>query len=255
MESIARVDFCIDVLANDFALDQVRVIAHSNSKRTSYSPEHSFVERGKLIESITIGKMPNKQICVYDKTKEIAVKQTSYWYDIWSTVSNTIGAPKVTIGKNDRVWRLEVRAGKDALHGAKINTFQQMQERLPELFGTILHKCRLVIDDGHDLNVSRLPTHPLWALFQKKAVACFENQVVTMPSTIVTDKLREEYLTMMQKSFLGNAISYTALKGEPLENLDKVIASIGEDVAPYRETDPIRVAEKYRQAKAKYGDL
>lgn len=255
VESIARVDYCMDVIANDFVPNPQRAVAHSRAQRKYHIAESEVVERGKAIESVTIGKMPNKQICLYDKTKEIAAKKTAYWYDIWSTVSYTVDAPTVMIDGNDTVWRFEVRVGKDALKDAGITTFQHLQERLGILYARILDQTRLAVDDVQGDNPKRWPTHPLWEQFQHIAGTCFEHEAVVMPATIVTEKLRDERITMMEKSLLGNFISYAALIGKNLDGLDRIMDSIKEVLAPYRDSDPIGIAEKYRHAMERYANL
>lgn len=110
VESIARVDYCMDVIANDFMPKRERIIAHSRTGRKFHTPEMDVVERGKLIETVTLGKMPNKQICIYNKSKEIAVKKTVYWHEIWqnalykkrlNTVSKTVSLNPGTVFKTD----------------------------------------------------------------------------------------------------------------------------------------------------------
>lgn len=255
VESISRVDFCMDVVANDFEILRERVIAHSRAQKKFFVPEMQIVERGKNTESLTIGKANNKQVCVYNKTKELAAHQKNYWYDIWAKTAPVLGATAPEMGDNNTVWRFEVRVGKDALYDAGITTFRQLKENLPALYAAILEQNRLAADKVHGKNLSRWQLHPLWALFQEKVIACFENETVTMPSTIVTDKLLEERILMMRKSIYGHLISFAALIGVRLDSLAEVIASIGEDIVPYIEANPIAAADKYRQAQERYANL
>lgn len=171
------------------------------------------------------------------------------------TVSYRENSPTVTVGRNDTVWRFEVRVGRDALRDAGIITFRHLQERLGSLYGKILDQNRLAVDDVQGENPKRWAVHPLWLRFQKIASACFENETATMPATIVTEKIRQERITMMEKALLGNLISYTALIGERLDGLDDIMLSIGDRLTPYRESDPIGMAEKYKNAIERYAKL
>jgi hypothetical protein len=258
VESVARVDYCVDVLANGFMPSHERIVAHSRSQRKFYKPESEFVQRGNHIESVTIGKMPNKQVCVYDKTREIVAKGKNYWRDIWAQQPYMLGkdgTPNITIGENDTVWRFEVRVGKDALRNASIVTLGDMQRLLPSLYDKILDETRLASAEATGDNPSRWPVHPLWELFRQQSAQCFATEAAILPNTVITKMQIAERIVMAEKSLLGNLISYTALIGERLDALDDIILSLTDRLYPYRESDPIGIAEKYRHAIERYAAL
>lgn len=293
VESIARVDYCMDVIANDFMPKRERIIAHSRTGRKFHMPEMDVMERGKLIETVTLGKMPNKQICIYNKTKEIAVKKTVYWYEIWqnaldkkrlNTVSKTVSPKPETISKTvlenpetvsktlletvyngfetvkivlpeDTVWRFEIRVGKDALKDAGIITFQQMQEKLPALFAKILERTRIAVDEPEGENPNRWDVHPLWKRFQYHAAACFADTDVDFPPTLVADLLLEERKIMMEKGILGNLVAYTAMRRMRLDELPDLMQNLPERLSTYMQADPNGLAKKYREAQGRYAHL
>ena len=41
--------------------------------------ESAAVARGGRVESVMIGKMPGRQLVIYDKTREIVAHQKPYW--------------------------------------------------------------------------------------------------------------------------------------------------------------------------------
>ncbi|WP_160116046.1 hypothetical protein [Candidatus Halocynthiibacter alkanivorans] len=54
--------------------------------------------RGGRFESVTIGKMPNRQVIVYDKKQAAKDQKTDYWFPAWN------------IDKDDpatQIWRVE----------------------------------------------------------------------------------------------------------------------------------------------------
>lgn len=293
VESIARVDYCVDVIANGFMPNRERIIAHSRTGRKFHMPEMDVMERGKLIETVTLGKMPNKQICIYNKTKEIAVKKTVYWYEIWQnaldkkrfktvsetvspnpeTVSETVLENPETVSKTlletvyngfetvktvlpeDTVWRFEIRVGKDALKDAGITTFQQKQEKLPALFTKILERTRIAVDEPEGENPNRWAVHSLWKRFQHHAAACFDDADADLPETLVADLLLEERKIMMEKGILGNLVAYTAMQGMRLDELPDLMQSLLERLSPYMQANPNGLAKKYHEAQGRYASL
>lgn len=293
VESIARVDYCVDMIANTFMPKRERIIAHSRTGRKFHMPEMDVMERGKLIETVTLGKITNKQICIYNKTKEIAVKKTIYWYEIWQnaldrkrfkTVSKTVSPNSETVSETvlenagtvsktvletvyngfeavktvsdaDTVWRFEIRVGKDALKDAGITTFQQLQEKLPALFAKILGRTRIVVDEPEGENPNRWGVHPLWKRFQHHAVTCFDDTEADLPETLVADLLLEERITMMEKSLLGNLVAYAAMERMRLDELPDLMQALPERLSPYMQTDPNGLAKKYREAQGRYAHL
>ena len=71
-ESVGRVDFAIDFLAPGFKINPKNLVTRSHNTQVN------VVQKARVVESLTIGKMPNKQVCIYDKTKEIAKKRKNY---------------------------------------------------------------------------------------------------------------------------------------------------------------------------------
>jgi hypothetical protein len=69
-ERISRFDFCVDFAFPWFQPDSEHIVCHSHAtRRVHRSWEGETVNRGKRIESLTIGKMPGRQVILYDKTR------------------------------------------------------------------------------------------------------------------------------------------------------------------------------------------
>jgi hypothetical protein len=85
--SIGRADFCIDILAPDFELTPDQVVIHSHSNRSVYLSQPSDLSsNGKSgrFTSVTAGKMPGRQVIIYDKRREVIDKNKPLWWDIWN---------------------------------------------------------------------------------------------------------------------------------------------------------------------------
>jgi hypothetical protein len=74
-ESINRVDYCFDYLMRDFCLSSAQMIAPASSSKSGYLEGRSvedksmFAFRGRKLETLTVGKMPNLQVQIYDKRR------------------------------------------------------------------------------------------------------------------------------------------------------------------------------------------
>ena len=96
--SINRVDYCIDFLDEAFDIDPRDFVTHSRVTTTCYYESSSVNDHVKMgqhhvgvrvvsksdsVKSITLGKMPGRQIIVYDKRAEVIEKRKPYWFDAW----------------------------------------------------------------------------------------------------------------------------------------------------------------------------
>lgn len=77
IEAISRVDYCFDFKSDNFLIDANCFIAHSRFNRDYIFPEQ-VISNGRNISYMRIGSMPNKQIVIYDKIREIRIKNKSY---------------------------------------------------------------------------------------------------------------------------------------------------------------------------------
>ena len=97
-----------DFLAGTFKLNLDRFIAHPRTKKRPHWGEiepasdrnqPSAVCRGRRLESVTIGKMPGRQVIVYDKRREAIEQRKLFWFKVWG------------IDRSDRsaeIWRVEL---------------------------------------------------------------------------------------------------------------------------------------------------
>lgn len=215
-ESIRRADFAMDFLMpEDFELNQDQVVAHSHSKVSSHWGEKdagsekqnhpSTVFRGRKLESITIGKMPGRQVIIYNKRKAAIEKQTPFWFKVWDI------DPKDT---TKHVWRVEFRAGKKELKDKyNLRSFKDFEDSIGDVFVNTAEKIRY-IDDGQSVsNISRANPHPLW----EAARATLDDNLFQFRSGLLPGQLKEVIREYQEKIYwqqiLGNAASLTVTKG------------------------------------------
>jgi hypothetical protein len=127
--SISRADYCVDILAPDFELIPDHFVMHSSTGRRDHITPEETVVHGKSgrVTSVTIGGPRNRQVIVYDKRAEVIARGKSYWWDIWNHTIRTCKTakngscdglteyltPNPDFARENRVWRVEFRAGKD----------------------------------------------------------------------------------------------------------------------------------------------
>lgn len=97
-ESIGRVDYAVDILAPGFVLEPERFVMHSHATRIDHSEPDPMVRHGTSgrVTSVTVGKMPNRQVIVYDKRKEVIARRKVHWWEIWNACLAHRGEPRST---------------------------------------------------------------------------------------------------------------------------------------------------------------
>lgn len=163
LERVSRFDFCIDFLnENNFVPDPKCFLTHNRSKKKyqgnipNISPlEFMCLHEGKEIQTITIGKIPNRQLTIYNKRREIAVNKKIYWWDIWGINPQEI--------KSD-IWRVEARAGKKELNKWNLRRFSDFEEKAGDVIIQILTDYRYIIPNENDSNRARWHYAEFWKI-------------------------------------------------------------------------------------------
>ncbi|WP_068080577.1 hypothetical protein [Polycladidibacter stylochi] len=229
-ESIRRVDFAFDfLLPQSFTLNYQHFVAHYKTKvrphfekKTSHkkisqtSEGDSFVFCGRRIESVTLGKMPGRQICVYDKRLEALTKKKPFWFKLWGI------DPKDT---TKSIWRVELRAGKKELKDNwGLRTFADIEHGIGDVYSEAISTTRYVTPLKGDSNLSRWPNHPLW-----DAVGiAMQTKLSSYQAGLTRDQLKQTIKEQQKEIYIqqitGNAASLAAL-------LDLSATEIREDFA------------------------
>lgn len=162
--SVNRIDFAVDILAPDFVLDIANFVAPGQAKARPYWSKEQLLEndgdrphavlRGRTFESVTIGMMPNRQVIVYDKRRAATDQRHPYWFEVWGIDPHDPGA---------RVWRVEIRAGRDAL--AKVllkRSYEAVEHELRSFLLKASREIRYIVDKDQHRNITRSTVHPLW---------------------------------------------------------------------------------------------
>lgn len=196
-ERLGRLDYAIDLLMPaEFSLQPDQFVAHSKTKvaehnypvtPTSINPDEFQVHwAGRQASSVTIGKMPGRQIIIYDKRREVIQKYKRHWFSIWDIDPTD---------KNYAVWRVEVRAGKKYLRFWHIKDFADLENQFGDLVVAAVQDIRYVVDSDQCTNITRIALNPLWKRVQEElAIALGDFRSGIVPDNIIRGE-RERILT------------------------------------------------------------
>lgn len=232
--SVNRIDYAIDIAATNFELDMTNFVAPGVAKlRSYYSTDNelddngnralkgkqddiSAVMSGGRFESVTIGKMPGRQVIVYDKLKAAKDLKTPYWFDVWGIDPNDTGT---------QVWRVEIRGGKvgldNSISKAQNRNYETIEATLPKFLAKAADNIRYVTDKGEVSNVSRSTIHPLWLAAQAALKVLPTREEPALPQAYALEQMRKERVTMAKAQGFGNLNNMFVLEGYTPEEIAK----------------------------------
>jgi hypothetical protein len=257
--SINRVDFAVDILAPGFVLDPDAFLFHSRANRKAIAEVETVEANGRSgrTTSVTIGKMPGRQVIVYDKREEVLKRRKHEWPLIWNANLKTAGLPPLDLTDRDasQVWRVELRLGKDALRNRHdIRGWGTLYEHLQEEMDQLVQDVTLHIPSA-DSNRSRWPRHPLWPVVQDAvATRLFVHDARFSPEAVQEVDLqakREELL----KLIASLAVSSAYLDSHTPETFEMSLTRMPVRIVRFLKRHPRGVQERFAEAAAKYGPL
>lgn len=211
-ESVRRADFAMDFLMpSEFELDHEQFVSHGHCKLAPHWGENHMLSdpnqpaavfRGRKLQSVTIGKMPGRQIIVYDKRAAAIEQKKLFWFKVWK------------IDRHDRskaVWRVELRAGKKHLKEQwRVASFKEFEAAIGDILCHAASKVRYLDDFQSDTNISRQRLHPLWRAVEET----LEQSLLDFRSGLLPEQLREIEREQARETYrgliLGNAAGLAA---------------------------------------------
>ncbi|MBI1418197.1 MAG: hypothetical protein GC146_13330 [Limimaricola sp.] len=247
--SVNRIDYAVDIATPRFDLDMANFVAPRRAKvGCHFSTDTDLddlgdkaaaergapvgsVMRGGRFESVTVGKMPGRQVILYDKLKAAKDQQTDYWFAAWGLDPDDLGT---------QVWRVEIRAGRDALErhtpAAHTRTYETVEAVLPGFLGKALEEIRYVTGRAEVSNVTRAAVHPLWDLAQSAAKALPQPTEPCIPASHVLELMRKKRLAMAQAQAFGNLNNVLLYEGlGPDDILARYVELAAEQAEGYLE--------------------
>lgn len=225
LERISRVDYCFDIImGQSFEPDPKQFIAHQRAKKHVYGVEGEIQNysslNGDKVYTIRVGSMPNRQVTIYNKTKEIIASRKSYWWDIWGLKEKSF---KETF---KQIWRVEVRAGREELNKWGLKRFKDFDEKIGDVIAGILKAIRYTKPLKSDLNRGRWPNHPIWDISLKTCLKALEPYRSNAIREDVLRGLKDEALKGYIERTIGNLIGLNTLIGNDISEIPDTISYI-----------------------------
>lgn len=250
LESIGRVDFAVDFLAPDFILDPYSIVCHSRANLGIHGETDgvtnalfNFNMSGRKFTGVTIGKMPHKQVIVYNKRKEVIQKKKHYWWDYWGLDKDN---------KDNQVWRVELRSGKRHLKETwDVSTWQDLEDKIGDMFLHTLQQVRMVLPETAS-RIENAKLHPFWVIMNEVVKDVFAQNINGCCPGRVIKVEKEKLKDCFRDQIAGLAVGYSFLNNISVKNIDLVIHRIRKDLERFLRTGKEKIIEKYDRAMNRY---
>jgi len=250
---LSRIDYAIDFLLPGFAVNPAHFVTHS---KRSKSIDGIFAAdyRGDAINGIRIGKMPNAQVAIYDKRREVLDKKKHFWWDVWRERADSAG---ICLTKKSPIWRFEFRAGKNLLENVyQRKTWEAFAARPALAFEKIASETRLA-QPQPDTNRARWPSADVWRACQAQLAKIEFDPGAGIDADAIKQALRGEYLDTIGKQVVGLIISQMAAYGLGVDELPQLLEQVALDVEARLEDQPLSakayIEDRATGIAAKYG--
>jgi hypothetical protein len=256
-ESISRVDYAVDLLIPGFTLDPACFVMHSHTDRQDRLAFDEMGIGGKAgrVTSVTVGHMPRRQLIVYDKRAEVIQTRKVHWWEIWNADRRARGLPELDPKDRatSRVWRVEVRAGKEHLKDHwNVRTWADLDAKAGDVFASVLRAIRYT-EPNADTNRSRWPNHPVWGVVEREITGdLFEMTSGAEPERVKT-VTRNHLKEVLMKQLVGTAASLAvACDMRGTDELEDLPDSVKRTIDRYMCEEPERFDEKLGRAESRY---
>lgn len=252
--SISRVDYAIDFLAPGFVLEPAHFVMHSRMTRRDHYEGFVVTATSGEPRTVTIGKMPGKQIIVYDKRADVIAKNKREWWEIWNAGRRNVSKPELDRRDryNTQIWRVELRAGKHHLKEVwGIRSFADLDDKLGDLYRRMHETMRYTLPRP-DTHRSRWPVHPLWRMAGEAMAGDLAEMTSNAEPQRVKEVKQKAHAELLRRQIQGTQASLAVIEGYvPREYLDFLAIAHDQAAVDARE-NPDDLEEKMAKARRRY---
>jgi len=159
---ISRVDLCLDIAMPFPVIDiNSEIVSRARKKMRVNEPvkiEHHVECRRDTGYRFGSGDLVGR---FYDKTNEIKVSQKEWTKEVWKVEGWDGETPVV---------RYEFQCRRNFLKEMSVNSFEELKERLADIWRYCTHDWLRVCDQGANTNQSRWKSKDYWTLIQQSFV-------------------------------------------------------------------------------------
>lgn len=256
-ESVARVDYAVDLQldplgvskAEMFKLQPENFIKHSRVGMTVELGDDDLTDaqnvrvyQKKYVETVTLGKMPGRQVQVYNKRAEQRAKRSQRWFAVWGFRPDDC----------PNIWRVEIRAGKNYLRAWNVTTFEDVRDCVGDLARDCFSSVRY-LQNPEARNLSRDGiTHPFWELARKRMMLATADSVSGIVRGRIVEMRQEDAIEMYDAQVIGLAVSGAVARGartiDDLQDLSDYVAQLIDQQIRY-SPDKIKATIKKTTAR------
>ncbi len=247
-ERVSRADYCLDLLLpGQFIPSPDSFVCAGRTKKGVETAIPLSIEGvGRSIEYIRVGKMPNRQVVLYNKIREISVRQKTYMWQIWDLKADEV---------KGEIWRLEVRAGKKELNKWNLRTFADFEESIGDVLITTLKDYRYTHPNPKDKNMSRWPMTELWENAIEEINKNLFEYISKADRKEILRELRENIIKRYEKLISGIFIGLTAAQGKDISEIPGVLDLFSGHILEQINENPQKFVQKYKKAADKFSLL
>lgn len=254
--SIGRIDYAIDFLAPQFELDPNHLVMHSNAGRTDHVEHLDKVVHGRSgrVTSVTVGKMPGRQVIIYDKRAEVVAKSKVGWWSIWNAARAEGNLPSLVASDplQSRIWRVEFRAGKSRLKdGFGIRSWADLDNRFGDMLSSDADAIRHT-SPTNDTNRSRWPDSGLWASVRREIETDLFEMRMWAPPDLIKRVQRDAHDALLERQIIGLLVTRAALNGVSARDLSLFTLESAKAIATDFAKSECRFERKLASAAARY---
>lgn len=259
-ESLSRVDYCMDFLDADisaatgkhFALDPYAFVMHSHTNREEHQLLGELQSNGNSGRhtSVTCGKMPGRQLIIYDKSREIVAHRKVEWWEHWGAARSANNLPPL-LG-TERVWRIEIRAGKRYLKNIwGITSWAALHDRFGDLLLDATSKVRYTIPNQGDRERFRWPMHPLWEAVRESLKTDLAEMTCGAGAEVVKFVQQSELRRIVEAQLTGLLPTFVLSSNLP-NDVSAISAAVERLTRNYLQKNSERFARGLRRSAEKY---
>jgi hypothetical protein len=209
--SVSRLDLFVDVQGWSIGLDDAhRFLCRADARRT--------YEMDGVLTGFEFGSRKTKTLCarIYDKTADIEVKGSAWWYDVWGDRCMD-GQP---------VHRIEFEIGRQGLVAFDVDTPVQVLAAAGDLWRYATGEWLTHRSPTADSTRSRWPLSSEWLSVQQ---ASLRHQSVGLERLRTTR--RQASIARLLPGLTGYLASLAALTGT--ESIDDTVGTVGHQLHTY----------------------
>lgn len=240
IERISRIDYCLDFhFEKKFQPSHLNFVCAGRTKKGFIGELDIGVESsGQFIEYIRVGKMPNRQIVIYNKTREIISSKKTYWWQLWGLKKSEL------IGE---IWRVEIRAGKKELNKWNLRTFIDFEKMIGDVISTTLKEFKYTEPNLHDKNMTRWPMAEIWINSIKATEKDLTDYISNAERNSVLKELRDNIILNYKKLISGICVGLTAATGKDLAQIPEVLDLVCDELSQEMSENPRKFIQKYNK--------